>query len=272
MAGGGAGNGLRAGGGYAMAQVSAYYADKALSAAFYDLVTAHDRSLDGDIELYAGLVPQGGNVLELGSGTGRVAVALAERGFQVTGLDAAPAMLARAEARRASLPPEVAARLDFRLGDMAALRLGRTFDAVICPFFGLAHLPAGAAWRNVFAGVAAHLSPGGRAAFHLPDRELMASAGAPDPVRPVARLPADGGCELLLFVHDRRFREGPGRFDQVMDYVVVDARGAARQRSRERLTYYAADPEPFARAAGLEPQGEPVDLGGVGAVHLFRKP
>jgi len=56
-----------------MAQVSAYYADKGLSAAFYDLITAHDRSLDGDIDLYARLAPPGGAILELGAGTGRVA-------------------------------------------------------------------------------------------------------------------------------------------------------------------------------------------------------
>lgn len=255
-----------------MAQISAYYADKALSAAFYDLVTAHDQSLNGDIDLYAGLAPEGGEILELGAGTGRVAVALAERGFRVMGVDAAPSMLRQAEARRSKLAQDVAARLEFRRADMAALALGQTFDAVICPFFGLAHLPAGAAWSNVFRGVAAHLAPSGRAAFHLPSAKVMTAPGPPDPSQPVARLPVDqGGQELQLFVRERRFREAIGRFDQVMDYVVVDARGATAKRSRERLTYYAADPTPYAVAAGLIPDGAPLDLGGVGAVHLFRK-
>jgi len=256
-----------------MAQVSAYYADKALSAAFYDLVTSHDRSLDGDVELYSRLAPPGGAVLELGAGTGRVAAALAERGFHVLGIDAAASMLRQAETRRRELAADVAGRLEFRRGDMAALALGRTFDAVICPFFGLAHLPAGAAWSNVFAGVAKHLAPGGRAAFHLPSARVMTAPGPPDPSLPVARLPVDeAGHELRLFVRERRFREAIGRFDQVMDYVVVDAGGRMARSSRERLTYYAADPTPFAVAAGLLPDGAPVDLGGVGEVYLFRKP
>lgn len=256
-----------------MAQVSAYYADKGLSAAFYDLITAHDRSLDGDIDLYARLAPPGGAILELGAGTGRVAAALAERGFHVLGIDAAPSMLKHAEARRAALAADGAARLEFRRGDMAALALGRTFDAVICPFFGLAHLPAGAAWSNVFAGVAAHLAPGGRAAFHLPSERVMTAPGPPDPSLPVARLSVDdAGNELRLFVRERRFREAIGRFDQLMDYVVVDPAGRTVRSSRERLTYYAAEPAPFALAAGLLPDGAPVNLGGVGEVHLFRKP
>jgi SAM-dependent methyltransferase len=255
-----------------MAQVSAYYADKGLSAAYYDLVTAHDASLHGDVDVYAAMAPPGGSILELGAGTGRVAAALAERGFSVLGLDISPAMLAQAEARRAALPAEVAERLAFRRGDMGALQLGRTFDTVIAPFFGLAHLPAGAAWRNVFAGVAAHLNAGGRAAFHLPEARLM-TAPAPDPKAPVASFPVDdAGRRLQLFVHERRFREPMGRFDQVIDYVVVDAAGAALRRSRERLTYYAADPAPFAQAAGLVADGEPQSLGGVGSIHVFRKP
>ena len=34
-----------------------YYAEGSLSAAFYDLVTAADATLAGDVDLYAGLVP-----------------------------------------------------------------------------------------------------------------------------------------------------------------------------------------------------------------------
>lgn len=256
-----------------MAQVGPYYADKGLSAAYYDLVTANDASLKGDIGIYAGLLPPQGRVLELGAGTGRVAFPLAGDGHEVVGVDLAPAMLAQAERRRREAPEEIAARLSFRRGDMAALDLKQTFDAVICPFFGLAHLPAGAAWRNVFAVTAAHLVPGGKAAFHLPSARVMASPGKPDPDQPVARLSVDDtGRQLLLYVRDRRFREGVGRFDQVVDYVVLDGRAEIERRARERLTYYTADPAPFALAAGLEPLGAPIDMGGVGAIHVFRKP
>ena len=256
-----------------MAGGRAYYSEKGLSAVFYDLITAHDRSLLGDIDLYESLAPPGGSVLELGAGTGRVALALAERGLSVVGVDLAPAMLAQAETKRARLDPDHRLAVEFRRGDMTSLQLDRQFDLVICPFFGLAHLPAGAAWRNAFAVAARHLKPGGRAAFHLPLKAVMAGLPPPDPKQPVARLSIDqSGRELVLYVGERRFREAIGRFDQVTDYVVADARGAPMQRSSEHLTYYAADPAPFAEAAGLTVERDPVELGGAGAVHIFRKP
>jgi SAM-dependent methyltransferase len=250
-----------------------YYSEKSLSAAFHDKITALDPSVRGDVEIYAGLAPPGGSFLELGSGSGRVALALAGRGFSVVGIDLAPAMLAQAEARRAAAAPEVAARVRFLRGDMSAPAVSETFDAVICPFFGLAHLPAGAAWKNVFAAVSRALKPGGFAAFHVPSAERMAAAPPAAPDRPVLRIPADeSGRTLLLFVHERTARPAIARFDQVVDYVLLDAAGREERRSRERLTYYAADPRPFAQAAGLE-VGEPaIPMGETGHIQLFRKP
>jgi SAM-dependent methyltransferase len=250
-----------------------YYAGRGLSARYYDLLTSHDASLEGDIELYADLAPAGGSVLELGAGTGRVALALAERGFSVEGIDLAPAMLVQAEAKRAQAPEEVARRLSFRRADMTALSLGRKFDAVICPFFGLAHLPAGSAWRNVFAVIARHLKPGGRSAVHLPVRDLMASPGPADPKRPVLNLPTgEDGRTLQLFVRERRFKPEVGRMDQLLDYVVSAPSGAVEARSFERQTYYAGDPAPFAEEAGLIATGPPRRLGEVGDVFLFERP
>ena len=254
-----------------MPQSRPYYAERGLSARYYDLVTAHDATLDGDVDLYASLAPAGGAVLELGTGTGRVAVALAERGFRVEGIDLAPAMLAQAEAKRAALPAEVAERITFRLGDMAALALGRTFDLVVCPFFTLAHLPAGSAWRNALAVMRRHLAPRGRCAIHLPLPELMAAPGPSDPTRPVLRLPTgEAGRILQLFVRERRFRPEIGRMDQVLDDVVSNPVGVVEARSFERQTFYAADPLPFAAEAGLDPVGEAQRLGAAGDIHIFR--
>lgn len=254
-----------------MPEARPYYASHGLSAAYYDAVTECDSTLDGDVDLYAGLAPPGGEVLELGVGTGRVALALAERGLSVVGVDLAPAMLEQAQAKRLDLPAAVASRVEFRRGDMTSLRLDRRFDAVICPFFGLAHLPAGAAWRNTFAVAARHLRPGGRAAVHLPLADQLARPNPGDMRLPVMRRTVDDGRgELMIYIRERRFRETIGRFDQVLEYVVTGAAGQGERRSFERQTFYAADPRPFAAAAGLVPEGTPVELGGVGAVHLFR--
>lgn len=255
-----------------MPEVRPYYSDKGLTATFYDLTTALDPTLAGDIEIYRGLVPPGGSVLELGVGTGRVAFALAAGGLTVTGVDLAPTMLVQARAKLAMADPLVAARLRFLQGDMADLHLAETFDTVICPYFSLAHLPAGAAWRNVFAGVARRLKPGGLAAFHLPYAARMAQAPAAPRDRPVLQAPLGAdGRQLSVFIHERVARPAIGRFDQVVDHVVLNPRGEVERRARERISYYAADPDPFALAAGLTLDRAPTDLGGVGAIHVFRR-
>jgi len=254
-----------------MAAIKPYYAPGSLSAAFYDVVTAADARLAGDVALYAGLAPAGGAVLELGAGSGRVSAALAERGFAVTGVDLSRAMLAQAEQRRGALPAEAAARLALRLGDMTGLDLKRTFDLVVCPYFTLAHVPAGQAWSNTFRTAARHLGPGGLAAFHLPLLALMRQAGAPDPAAVVLDEPLPGGGRLRLRVLERRFREEVGRLEQVIEYEQLDARGASLRRSAERLAYYMADPVAPAQAAGLILDREPVSVGGVGDIWVFRR-
>ena len=258
-------------GGSSLTHARPYYAEKGLSAAFYDTVTAADARLQGDVEIYAGLAPPGASVLELGAGTGRLAFALAQRGFPVTAVDIAPAMLAQASAKRADLHPEVARRVELRRGDMTSLDLKRRFAVVVCGYFTLAHVPRGAAWRNTFETAARHLEPGGLAAFHLPLVDVMRLPGPADLDLPVFDQPAPTGGRLQLYVRERTFREVIGRLDLVIEYVELDGRGEVLRSSPERLTYYHADPQPLAAAAGLEPDRAPIPLGGVGQIWVFRK-
>jgi len=254
-----------------MAQVRPYYAEKGLSAAFYDTVTAADARLAGDVDIYAELIPPGGSVLELGCGTGRLSFALAERGYSVLGIDIAPAMLAQANAKRAELDPAVARRVAFKRGDMTALDVRQAFDAVICPYFTLAHVPRGMAWRNTFATAARHLKSGGIAAFHLPLLEVMNQPPPTNPDLPVLDEPTPTGTRLRLYVRERVFREPLSRLDQTIEYVELDGRGAVIRQSLERLSYYHADPVPMAAAAGLTPDRAPIPLGGVGEIAVFLK-
>jgi SAM-dependent methyltransferase len=258
-------------GGPQAVKTRAYYAEGSLSAAFYDLVTEADLRLRGDEDIYAGLARPGGAILELGAGSGRLTAGLAARGFEITGVDIAPAMLAQAEARIATLPPEVRARITLRRGDMTALDLKGVFDLVICPFFTLAHVPTGAAWKNTFGVAARNLTVGGLAAFHLPRLELMRRAAPANADAPVMDEPLPDGRRLLMFVRERGFREGVNRLDQVVEYAVAEPGGRIARRSPERLTYYMTDPTPLAASAGLTPDRPPIDLGGVGDIYVFRK-
>ena len=254
-----------------MASSRPYYAERSLSAAFYDAVTAVDTRLEGDLDIYAGLAPAGGTILELGAGTGRLTFALAERGFSVVGVDIAPAMLAQAAAKQAEAPPEIARRIELKRGDMTVLDLKKTFDLVICPYFTLAHVPRGMAWKNTFATAARHLKVGGLAAFHLPLIEIMRLPGPVNADLPVLDEPTSSGGRLRLYVRERAFREDVGRLDQTIEYVELDARGEVLRSSLERLTYYHTDPDPLAAPESLAPDRDPIPLGGVGEIHIFRK-
>ena len=72
---------------------------------------------------------EGATVLDVGTGTGRAAIALAQRGAVVTGVDASAEMLAVAR-RRAQ---EAGASVTFVQGDAHALDVAdRSFDSVVC--------------------------------------------------------------------------------------------------------------------------------------------
>jgi SAM-dependent methyltransferase len=73
-------------------------------------------------------IERGGAVLDLACGTGRYAVELARRGYQVVGFDLSLAMLARASDEA----QERAAQLNFVQGDMREMTFAEQFDGVFC--------------------------------------------------------------------------------------------------------------------------------------------
>jgi SAM-dependent methyltransferase len=128
---------------------------------------------EGDVAFYAHLAAErGGPVLDLGCGTGRVAVALAERGFEVVGVDLSEAMLRQAGERRARLPAEVAARLTFVQGDMTTLDLGRRFSLIVAPSRVFQFALTSAAQRATLRALQAHLQPEGWLVLDLFDPRL----------------------------------------------------------------------------------------------------
>ncbi len=98
-----------------------------------------------------------GPVLELGSGTGRVALDLARAGLDVTAVDDAGELLAELDRRSAAAGLAVATVE----ADARTIELGQRFAAVLAPM-QLLHLMGGASGRRrVLDRVAAHLEPGG---------------------------------------------------------------------------------------------------------------
>lgn len=108
-----------------------------------------------------------GPVLELGCGTGRVAVPLATAGHRVTGVDLSEAMLRRARRRRRSLPPEVAIRLRFSRQDMRSFAFPRRFSACVVAFSTFNLLPTADDRRQCVQRLAVALEPGAPLVFDL---------------------------------------------------------------------------------------------------------
>lgn len=78
----------------------------------------------GDVDLYLALAARtGGPILELASGTGRIALPLVEAGYEVTAIDIDPAMIARASKSVASAGPRSGARLELVQADLVDLAL-----------------------------------------------------------------------------------------------------------------------------------------------------
>jgi len=142
----------------------------------------------GDVAFYtrlaqeAGAVARGG-VLELACGTGRIAVVLAERGLDVTGVDISDGMLAVARRKAAQCPAAVRDRLTFVHQDMTRLDLPARFGLVLIPFRSFQHLLTVELQRKALSAVAGHLAPNGRLALHLfdPRLDLLLDATPPPP-------------------------------------------------------------------------------------------
>ena len=152
-------------------------------AAWYDL--EHDAYQD-DAECYVSLVeadagPQA-RVLEVGSGTGRLAVAFALAGHAVAAVEPSSAMSARAAARLRQLPEKVARRVRLATGSASDLGLApaERFDAALMGQNLLAHLLTAEERQRALDAVANHLRPGGQLLLDLdlagPQRLLQSAS------------------------------------------------------------------------------------------------
>ncbi len=105
-------------------------------------------------------------VLELGSGTGRITLPLANEaalyGGEVIGLDNQPEMLAQAEENRAHLSSDIRDRLVFVAGDMRTFRAEPKVDLIVIPCSSLSHLVELEDQIAVFRQCHENLTPGGR--------------------------------------------------------------------------------------------------------------
>ena len=132
-----------------------------LAVAWHD---AECGSYRADLALWRQLAGEAsGPLLDLGCGTGRVALDLGARGHEVVGVDSEPALVSALRARAGTMPASAQA------ADVRSLELGRRFALAIAPM-QVAQLMGGLAGRaRLLDAARRHLEPGGRLAVALAD-------------------------------------------------------------------------------------------------------
>jgi len=142
----------------------------------YDAIAAlydpWSRSVKEDVDFYVAEARKaGGPVVELGVGTGRIAVPTAQAGVAVIGVDSSEGMLD--VCRKHAEAVGVAELLDLRLGDLRRPPVTERAHLITCPFRSLLHLESDEERLRTLRGVYGLLLPGGRFVFDVfaPSRE-----------------------------------------------------------------------------------------------------
>ena len=130
-------------------------------ASFYDYyATGRPR----DVGFYVEEARRAGSpVLELGCGTARILIPVAEAGVEIVGLDRAPSMLAVARDKVGKLPPETQRRIEL---------LGRRFNLAMIPYRAFVHLLTVEDQLRALHSILDHLVDGGRLVLNIFDPSL----------------------------------------------------------------------------------------------------
>jgi SAM-dependent methyltransferase len=134
--------------------------------AIAELYDPWSRSVTEDVPFYVAEARKaGGPVVELGVGTGRIAVPTAAAGIRLIGVDSSIGMLE--VCRRHAEDAAVAHLLDLRVGDLAAPPVSERVRLVTCPFRSYLHLPDHDARVGALSAARELLVPGGRLIFDV---------------------------------------------------------------------------------------------------------
>ena len=147
-------------------------ADPSLYDPIAGLYDEWSQSVTEDVQFYVEqALASGGPVVELGVGTGRIAIPVAQAGVQVIGVDSSAGMLA--VCAEAAAQAGVADRIDLRQGDLREPPVPERVALVTCPFRAYLHLDTEADRLQAMRAAYDLLLPGGLLVFDVfaPSRE-----------------------------------------------------------------------------------------------------
>ncbi len=124
------------------------------------------RSVTEDVDFYVDLAREAGSpVVELGVGTGRIAVPIATAGVRVIGVDSSPEMLA--VCRETAAAAGIEHLLDLRPGDLRHPPVPERVALVVCPFRAYLHLHTDQERLEALRAARRLLLPAGRLVFDV---------------------------------------------------------------------------------------------------------
>ena len=213
------------------------------------------------VERIVELAGEGGNVLELGVGTGRLAVPMADAGLVVTGVDASAEMLARMRAVDAD------GRVAAVEGDMVDDLPDGPFDVALVAYNTIFNLLEAERQRACFRAVAQRLRPGGRFVVEafVPDDEVIQDAQVG--VRSM------GVDHVVLSVsrHEPASQRAEGQFVEITQADGVRLRPwAIRWATPEQLDDMATDAGFTREWRWADMVRSPFDDGSAGHVTVYR--
>lgn len=204
-------------------------------AEYYDMV---HQGLPGEAEFYVGLaVRAGGPALELGCGTGRIAIPMAMSGVDVTGLDCSSSMLDVCRDKLARVG-DVPGSLRLVEGDMRAFDLGVAFDFVAMPYRTFMHLHARGDQLRCFACVREHLSVGGTFVFNtwVPHAPAIARAGSSEDYELADEYDLADSADVVMHYHRAEYDVPRRRIEESHVFERVDPDGAVMESNTLSLS------------------------------------
>lgn len=138
---------------------------------FYDAISrfydAENVEMTDDLPLYSVLADiHGSPILDVGSGTGRVMLHLAQEGHYCVGVDTSHQMLERARQKVEGLA-DLESRVEFVEGDIATYRADQPFKMILLPYHTFMHFQDQEEQLQVLAQLTNNLAEGGVMVFDL---------------------------------------------------------------------------------------------------------
>jgi len=167
---------------------------------YYDLI--HE-GLPGDAMFYVGqAVRHGGPVLELGTGTGRIAILMAMSGIDVIGIDNSPAMLERCREKMHAIGP-IKGSVALVCANMTQFELAARFPFIAMPYRAFMHLLTPEDQRRCLMTAHRHLEDNGVLildSWAATPAAIVTILGAPEAedLKCIGRYPLPGRNETLL--------------------------------------------------------------------------